>query len=210
MTQMVRIGRGGDVAPLRAVLKEEIAAFRRAQKRGNTEHMERAAEQIDHLQRVCKHPPYRIEMRQAQQDHPRDVFQKGAPLTVCFECNRLLAVMGAPYRMDHDTDESMDLVRQSLKTHDQYLEGPTQMGPPLTPEVITEVMDALWITEEAPQEGRGMAGVGLDQGFLSKVNKPVADAFMYLAGHVDAQASRIEELEEEIERIHSRLRLRQT
>lgn len=215
MTQMVRVpGQGpggGDVAPLRAVLKEEIAAFRRAQRRGDEEKMKEAGAEIDLLQRVCKHPPYKIDMRQARQDHPRGAFQKGAILHVCFECNRLLAVMSAPHRYDHDTDDSYELVVRALKAHDQLLEHPNPViERPKTEEVVDTVLRSLHLTEEPPHGGRGMAGVGLDKGFLHHVNKPVADALMYLAGHVDAQASKIEALEEEVERLHSRLRLRQT
>jgi len=168
--------------------------------------MKEAAEKIDRLQRECKHPPYKIDIRPARKEHPRGAFQVGTPLHICFECNRLLAAMSAPYRYDHDTDESFKQVVQALKAHDQWLDHPNPViERPKEDDQVEEILRSLLMTEEEPKPGRRGAGEGLDAGFLRNVDKPVADALMYLAGHVDAQASRIEELEEDIERIRSRL-----
>ena len=209
-TQMVKIPGDDQVAPLREVLKEAISTFHRAQKRGDIVEMEKSADFIDSLQRQCEHPPYKIEMRQARIDHPKDAFQKGAHLTICFECNRLLAIRSVPYRYSHDSDESFKWVREALQRHDSYLDGPWVAPSSTPPEEEVVILNSLDVRAEEPHVGKRMAGVGLDKGFLSKVNKPVADALMYLAGHVDAQASRIEELEEELEKIHSRVRLLQS
>ena len=101
---------------------DTIAAFSRAKRRGDEGKMAKLAARIDALQRQCTHPPYAIDIKPARRGHPRKIYQVGSPLEICFQCNRLLAVMSAPYRYEHDTEESFQQVVRSLEVRKQFVE----------------------------------------------------------------------------------------
>jgi len=201
-----------EVPYLREHVLERIAAFRRAQKRGDREAMDDARRSIEDLQRRCPHPPHRVKVRHAKTGS--GTFQAGAILTVCFTCNRLLAIMGAPYRAEWDNDESFEQVKFALRVYGDSACHLPSLDPVGADE--SDVLKNLLIREEGPSKVQtaeaAIEEIMIGMEFLhrngSSGSEFIRDALMYLAGRIDAQDTKIGRLEDEIERLRSEAQLR--